>query len=101
MKITLTSTFHSNLSVSFSGVKIGPNVRKLIGPRSKYCLDYSSENSHVCGCGFPCSRAKWDMPENYEVREIGECGPEGVIPGRGYIMFEIAERDNTEAPACY
>ncbi len=101
MNITLTSTFHTNLSVSFSRIKLGYNVRKLRGARSNYCLDYSNNNSHVCGCGFPCSRTKWELPETYEVREIGECGPKGVIPGRGYIMIEIAEKDNTDAPAIY
>ena len=92
MKITITSTFHDGLTpLVFTGCKEGINIRRLRGPRSRYCLDYSNSNSHVCGCGFPCSFAKWDAGEAWEVpspRRV-ECGPQGEEYGRGYVRFEI------------
>lgn len=93
MKITIKSAFHDNLSVSFSGCKVGYNVRKLKGKRSNYCLDYSNSNSHVCGCGFPCSNVKFEMGEGNWINGIGECGENGEIGGRGFIMFELREKD--------
>ena len=90
MRITATSTFHGTLSITFTGCKEGINIRRLRGPRSRYCLDYSSSNSHVCGCGFPLSRTAWDGGEKWgvEVRP-GECGPRGEEYGRGYVCFRV------------
>lgn len=89
MKITARSTFHPSLSVSFTGCKEGLNVRRLRGPRSRYCLDYSHTNSHVCGCGYPVSRTSWDAGEKYGVENISECGADGDCYGSGYIRFEV------------
>ena len=89
MKITARSTFHPSLSVSFTGCKEGLNVRRLRGPRSKYCLDYSHTNSHVCGCGYPVSRTSWDAGEKFGVFNVAECGADGDCYGRGYIRFEL------------
>jgi hypothetical protein len=90
MKATATSEFHGNLSVTFTGLKEGINIRKLRGPRSNYCLDCSSSNSHVCGCGFPLSRTRWELPEDvYLLRHAEECGPNGENYGRGYICIEL------------
>jgi len=89
MKITATSEFHPSLSISFAGCKEGLNIRRLRGPRSKYCLDYSNSNSHVCGCGYPVSRTSWDAGENFKVENVSECGADGDIYGRGYIRFEV------------
>jgi len=89
MKITATSTFHEMLSVSFAGCKEGINIRRLRGPRSKYCLDYSHANSHVCGCGFPVSRTIWDAGDTYGIANVSECGPDGDRYGKGYIRFEV------------
>ena len=89
MKITATSTFHGTLSTTFTGCKEGINIRRLRGPRSKYCLDYSNSNSHVCGCGYPVSRTSWDAGEKFGVANVAECGADGDEYGRGYIRFEI------------
>jgi len=89
MKITATSEFHGTLSVSFAGCKEGINIRRLRGPRSNYCLDYSHANSHVCGCGYPVSRTIWDAGDTYGVENVSECGPDGDFQGRGYIRFEV------------
>jgi len=89
MKITATSEFHGTLSTTFTGCKEGLNVRRLRGPRSRYCLDYSHTNSHACGCGYPVSRTSWDAGENFEVENVAECGANGDVYGRGYIRFEV------------
>ena len=91
MKITATSTFHESLSTTFIGCKEGINIRKLRGSRAKYCLDYSSSNTHVCGCGFPVRHAAWEAPEGFEVSEQTECGPSGdeYEYGKGYIKFRV------------
>lgn len=88
MKVTARSTFHPELSVSFTGCKEGLNIRRLRGPRSRYCLDYSHTNSHVCGCGYPVSRTSWDAGK-FGVENVAECGADGDIYGRGYIQFEL------------
>lgn len=91
MKITITSTFHDGMApLVFTGCREGTNIRRLRGPRSRYCLDYSNSNSHVCGCGFPCSHAEWDAGEGWEYGGgCVECGPRGEEYGRGYVRFEI------------
>jgi hypothetical protein len=89
MKITARSTFHPSLSVSFSGCKEGINIRRLRGPRSGYCLDYSHTNSHVCGCGYPIFCTMWDAGDKWEVENVSECGADGDVYGRGYIRFEV------------
>ena len=89
MRITATSTFHGTLSTTFTGCKEGINIRRLRGPRSKYCLDYSHTNSHVCGCGYPVSWTSWDAGDKFEVENVSECGPDGDIYGSGYIRFEV------------
>ncbi|OQA09844.1 MAG: hypothetical protein BWY66_00383 [bacterium ADurb.Bin374] len=89
MKVTATSSFHTTLSVSFTGCKEGVNVRRLKGPRAKYCLDYNSANTHVCGCGYPVSRTSWDAGEKFGVAGVAECGANGDPYGSGYIRFEI------------
>jgi len=88
MKITATSTFHEMLSVSFAGCKEGINIRRLRGPRSRYCLDYSHANSHVCGCGYPVSHTVWDAGK-FGVENVSECGPDGDRYGKGYIRFDV------------
>ena len=93
MKITATSEFHDTLSVSFSGCKEGLNVRRLRGPRSRYCLDYSISNSHVCGCGYPVSLTRWDAGDKWGVSNVAECGADGDEYGRGYIRFEIYDAE--------
>jgi len=102
MKITATSEFHGILSTSFSGCVEGYNIRRLRGPRSNYCLDYSHANSHVCGCGYPVSRTIWDAGDTYGVKNVSECGPDGDRYGRGYISFEVynvAEREAAQKEA--
>ena len=90
MRVTARSTFHgSTLSTTFVGCKKGINIRRLRGPRSRYCLDYSHTNTHVCGCGYPVSWASWDAGENFDVVNVSECGADGDIYGRGYIRFEV------------
>jgi len=93
MRITATSTFHGTLSTTFTGCKEGLNIRRLRGPRSKYCLDYSDSNSHVCGCGYPVSRTSWDAGEGWGVENVRECGADGDVYGRGYIRFEIYDAE--------
>ena len=88
MKITARSTFHPSLSTTFTGCKEGLNIRRLRGPRSKYCLDYSHTNSHVCGCGYPVFRTMWDAGR-FGVTNVAECGADGDVYGRGYIRFEL------------
>jgi hypothetical protein len=92
MKITITSTFHDGMKpITFRRCEPGVNIRRLRGTRSRYCMDYSNKNLHVCGCGFPRFYAKWDAGEGWEVpapRRV-ECGPRGEEYGRGYIRFEI------------
>jgi len=92
MKITATSEFHGTLSTTFTGCKEGINIKRLRGPRSKYCLDYSNSNSHVCGCGYPVSRTSWDAGK-FGVANVSECGADGDIYGKGYIRFEIYNAD--------
>lgn len=92
MKITINSTFHDGMApIVFVGCKEGINIRRLRGQRSRYCLDYSNTNSHVCGCGYPIAFAEWDAGEAWEVLSTTrrECGPEGDEYGRGYISFEV------------
>jgi len=91
MKITVKSTFHDGMApLVFTGCREGANIRRLRGPRSRYCLDYSS-NSNVCGCGFPCSHAEWDAGDEWDVplSRCVECGPRGEEYGRGFIRFEV------------
>ena len=92
MKITATSKFHGTLSTTFTGCKEGINIRRLRGPRSRYCLDYS-HGSHVCGCGYPVSHTIWDAGDKFEVENVAECGADGDIYGRGYIRFEVYDAD--------
>jgi hypothetical protein len=102
MKITATSEFHGSLSTTFTGCKEGANIKRLRGPRSNYCLDYSHTNSHVCGCGYPVSRTSWDAGDWYGVENVSECGADGNLQGRGYIRFEVygaAERHEAEKEA--
>ena len=89
MRITATSEFHGSLSITFTGCVEGLNIRRLRGPRSRYCHDYSHTNSHVCGCGFPSSRTTWEAPDGWGVYGCGECGPDGDAYGRGYIGFRV------------
>ena len=90
MKIKATSDFHDGMmSTTFRGCKEGVNVRRLRGPRSRYCLDYSISNSHVCGCGYPVSLTIWDAGDKWGVSNVSECGADGDVYGRGYIRFEI------------
>lgn len=104
MKITATSEFHGTLSTTFTGCKEGINIKRLRGPRSKYCLDYSSSNSHVCGCGYPVSRTSWEAGK-FRVGNVSECGANGDCYGSGYIRFTVfdsesraaAEKENREA----
>jgi len=94
MKITAKSTFHKcdSLEISFSGCKPGLNIRRLRGPRARYCMDYEpGNNTHVCGCGFPLSSTNWELPAGWEMDyedPIRECGPDGS-DGRGYIRFVV------------
>ena len=99
MKITATSTFHGEgMSVKFSGCTEGINIRKLRGPRSKYCLDYSNSNSHVCGCGFPINHTSWDAPEGFGVENLkNECGPNGEEYGKGYVCFTVFDANSRKA----
>lgn len=99
MKIKGKSEFHgSQMSVSFSGLKEGRNVRKLRGPREKYCLDYSQQNSHVCGCGYPVARTAWETPPGFEVTEAREIGdPNSDAPEYGKGWIEITIRHTQEA----
>jgi hypothetical protein len=102
MKITATSQFHGSLSVSFAGCTEGINIKRLRGPRSKYCLDYSHTNSQVCGCGYPVSRTSWEAGDKFGVMNVCECGSDGDVQGRGYIRFEIydaAARESLEKEA--
>ena len=88
--ITAWSHFHGDgLNVTFTRCRKGLNIRRLRGPRRRYCLDYSNTNTHVCGCGFPVSRTLWDAGEKYGVENISECGADGDCYGRGYIRFEV------------
>ena len=93
MKATANSDFHQSLSVSFVGLKAGANIRQLRGPRARYCLDYSSNNSHVCGCGFPVTRTTWHVPEGWRLLNVWECGHDGREYGRGYIRIELLQVD--------
>lgn len=93
MRITATSTFHGSLSTAFQGCAEGINIRRLRGPRSHYCLDYSHSNSHVCGCGYPVSRTTWDAGEQFGIENVSECGADGDVQGRGYIRFEIYDAE--------
>ena len=92
MKAIAESDFHRGLAVTFTGLQAGVNIRKLRGPRSRYCLDYSN-NSHVCGCGFPVTRTTWNVPEGWRVLDVWECGPKGEEYGRGYIRIKLIQVD--------
>ena len=81
MKITATSKFHGTLSTTFTGCKEGINIRRLRGPRSKYCLDYSHTNSHVCGCGYPALHDR-DGTWGGEREQCGADGDMGVHASR-------------------
>lgn len=90
MKITGKSTFHHGVQITLIGVTEGINIKKLRGPRNRYCLDYSNNNSHVCGCGFPVARIEWEIPEGYKMKSPPcECGVDGNCYKTGYIVFEI------------
>lgn len=97
MKITATSQFHGSMSVTFTGCKVGVNIRRLRGPRSRYCLDYSHANTHVCGCGYPVARTAWDAGEGWEVGGVAECDQYGDMQGRGYIRFRVEDIRGREA----
>lgn len=103
MKITASSKYHDTLSsTSFTGCEPGVNIRRLRGPRSRYCLDYSHANRHVCGCGYPVARTDWDAGDAYGVRDVSECGADGDRYGRGFIRFEVynvAEQAAAQAAA--
>jgi len=102
MRVTATSTFHGSLSVVFNNCHEGVNIRRLRGPRTKYCLDYSHANSHVCGCGYPCARTNWDAGQRFGVEGVAECGRDGG-QGRGYIAFNVfdaVERAESERDFC-
>ncbi len=92
MKLVCESTFHPQMSVTFIGIKEGVNVRRLIGGRHKYCLDYRHDNSHVCGCGYPLARTEFTLPDGYEVRDVYVRGPYGQEYGRTHICFEVAKQ---------
>ena len=95
MKITATSTFHGNeTGISFVGCEEGINTRQLKGPRAKYCRDYSNNNSHVCGCGYPIGNTDWEADEGFEVIEQGECGKDGDIYGTGFIKFRVINSES-------
>lgn len=96
MKITATSTFHDTLSTTFQGCVEGINIRRLRGPRSNYCLDYSHTNSHVCGCGYPISSTTWEAGK-FGVGEVSECGADGDCYGRGYLRFTVFDAEAREA----
>lgn len=90
MKITASSTFHDCMDpLVFCGCKEGLNIRRLRGPRSRYCLDYSNNNSHVCGCGFPIYNTDWDATDGYIVYPDGECGKDGNVYDKGYIRIVV------------
>ena len=92
MKATAKSDFHPGLQITFTGLEEGVNIRQLRGKRDRYCLDYSNNNSHACGCGFPTRRTTWSLPDGcYIVREAEECGLGGKEYGRGYLRIEIAQ----------
>lgn len=93
MKITATSEFHGTLSTTFTRCKEGINIKRLRGPRSKYCLDYSNSNSHVCGCGYPVSRTSWEAGK-FGVESVAECGADGDGYGRGYIKFRVYDPES-------
>lgn len=93
MKITARSEFHPSLSVSFTGCREGLNIRRLRGPRSAFCLDYSHANSHICGCGYPVSRTIWDAGDKFGVENVSECGADGDMYGRGYIRFKVYDAE--------
>lgn len=88
MKVTANSTFHGNYSVSFR-LKEGWNIRR-IKKRATYCLDYSHNNSHVCGCGFPTAYTKWECPDGYHVEEVFEGGRDDMQWGKGYLYIYMA-----------
>ena len=93
MKITAQSEFHPGLQVTFTGLVEGINIRQLRGSRLRYCLDYSNNNTHVCGCGFPVGRTKWHLPECWRILNVWECGPKGEEGGRGYIRIDLIQVD--------
>ena len=66
MKATAHSDFHENLEATFINLVRGANYRKLKN-RSKFCRDYSANNEHVCGCGFPIQRTTWRTKEGFSV----------------------------------
>lgn len=92
--ITAYSAFHGDgVNVTFSRCREGWNIRRLRGPRRNYCLDYSSENTHVCGCRFPI-HARWeDSSDRWSAEDIAECGPDGDEYGRGYIRFRVFDAE--------
>lgn len=93
MKATAKSKLHQSFSVSFTGLQVGTNYRKLKGPRSNYCLDYNRSNSHVCGCGFPVSQTNWELPDGFILREppieVGNPKGEDTDYGNGWIKIDI------------
>jgi hypothetical protein len=92
--ITAWSHFHGDgLNVTFKKCRKGVNIRRLRGPRSKYCLDYSNTNTHVCGCGFPINATWEDKSGRWQAEHITECGPDGDEYGRGYIRFSIFDAE--------
>ena len=95
IKITAYSHFHGEgINVTFARCRKGLNIRRLRGPRSRYCLDYSNTNSHVCGCDFPVTATWTDATGRWQAEDISECGPDGSPYGRGYIRFEIYDADD-------
>ncbi len=92
--ITAYSHFHGDgVHVTFARCRKGLNIRRLRGPRRNYCLDYSHENSHVCGCGFPATATWRDSTGRWSAEDITTCGPDGDVYGRGYIRFKIYDAE--------
>ena len=94
IRITAYSHFHGDgLNVTFARCREGLNIRRLLGPRSKYCLDYSNTNSQVCGCNFPVTADWEDKTGRWQAEDIAECGPNGEEYGRGYIRFRVFDAE--------
>ncbi len=86
--LTLKSEFHPGVMATFRGLVPGINIRK-IRNRGKYCMDYSNNNSHVCGCGYPLSRTDQIASDGSDLLEFRECGADGEEYGRGYFFIKI------------
>jgi hypothetical protein len=96
MKAFAQSTFHPIFGVTFIGLEVGVNYRKLKGPRSDYCLDYNGCHG-ACGCGYPVYFTEWELPEGYKLaetpREVGNPASTDMHYGKGWIEIIIAKED--------